>query len=533
MNFTATRLPYRQTNAFSRITLDYIDQSEELKSFFAHPPSLQGIQKAIEARKQFNTDRKILVQELTKQYEGVETSDKVKQNIKALLSADTFTVTTAHQNNLFTGPLYFIYKIIHAIKLAEHLNTTISQQHFVPFFYIGTEDADLEELNHTWLGGEKLVWETKQTGAVGRMKIDKALLKLIDRMEGELSVLPNGVAIISQLRKLYTLGTTIQDATFRFVNHLFSDYGLIILLPDNAALKKLMIPLFEDDLRHQSASSIVENTTKRLQNAGYKVQANPREINLFYLKDDIRERIVKQGTRYKVQGKGLDLGEEEVIEALHQHPEYFSPNVILRGLYQETILPNIAFIGGGGETAYWLQLRDLFYHYKVPFPMLLLRNSFSIVEKQWQEKIARLWFTAEDFFLPEQELINRLVMKESKNLLKLNGSLSEVEKIYEAFRKQASAVDSTLEKHVEALKSKAIYQLQELEKKMLRAEKRKFADRQRQLHAIKEHLFPGGGLQERKENICYYLAKWGNSFIQQLYDFSLCLEQEFVILTEK
>lgn len=165
--------------------------------------------------------------------------------------------------------------------------------------------------------------------------------------------------------------------------------------------------------------------------------------------------------------------------------------------------------------------------------MLLLRNSFSIVEKQWQEKIARLWFTAEDFFLPEQELINRLVMKESKNLLKLNGSLSEVEKIYEAFRKQASAVDSTLEKHVEALKSKAIYQLQELEKKMLRAEKRKFADRQRQLHAIKEHLFPGGGLQERKENICYYLAKWGNSFIQQLYDFSLCLEQEFVILTEK
>lgn len=533
MNFTATRLPYRQTNAFSRIALDYIDQSEELKSFFAHPPSLQGIQKAIEARKQFNTDRKTLVQELTKQYEGIETSDKVKQNIHALLSADTFTVTTAHQNNLFTGPLYFIYKIIHAIKLAEHLNSTISQQQFVPFFYIGTEDADLEELNHIWLGGEKLVWETKQTGAVGRMKIDKTLLKLIDRMEGELSVLPNGAAIISQLRKFYAEGTTIQDATFRFVNHLFSDYGLVILLPDNAALKKQMVPLFEDDLLHQSVSSIVENTTKRLQDAGYKVQANPREINLFYLENDMRERIVKQGTKYKVQGTGVDLGEDEVIKELHQHPENFSPNVILRGLYQETILPNIAFIGGGGETAYWLQLRELFDHYKVPFPLLLLRNSFCIVEKQWQEKIARLGFTAEDFFLPEQELMNRLVVKESKNPVKLNGSLQEVEKMYEAFRKQASAVDSTLEKHVIALKSKAIYQLQELEKKMLRAEKRKFADRQRQLHAIKEHLFPGGGLQERKENICYYVAKWGNSFIQQLYDSSLCLEQEFVILIEK
>lgn len=533
MNFTATRLPYRQTNAFSRIALDYIDQSDELKSFFAHPPSLQGVQKAIEARKQFNTDRKTLVQELTKQYEGIETSDKVKQNINALLSEETFTVTTAHQNNLFTGPLYFIYKIIHAIKLADHLNTTISQQRFVPVFYIGTEDADMEELNHTWLGGEKLVWETKQTGAVGRMRIDKALLKLIDRIEGELSVLPNGATIISQLRMFYAEGTTIQDATFRFVNHVFSDYGLVILLPDNAALKKQMIPVFEDDLLHQSASAIVENTTKRLQDAGYKVQANPREINLFYLEDDKRERIVKQGTRYKVQGTGIDLGEDEVIKELHQHPEHFSPNVILRGLYQETILPNIAFIGGAGETAYWLQLKELFSHYNVPFPVLVLRNSFLIAEKQWNEKITRAGFSVEDFFFPEQELMNRLVMKESKNLVKLNGSLSEVEKMYEAFRKQAAAVDSTLGKHVEALKSKTLYQLQELEKKMLRAEKRKFADRQRQLHTIKEHLFPGGGLQERKENICYYFAKWGNSFIRQLYDSSLCLEQEFVILAEK
>jgi uncharacterized protein YllA (UPF0747 family) len=163
----------------------------------------------------------------------------------------------------------------------------------------------------------------------------------------------------------------------------------------------------------------------------------------------------------------------------------------------------------------------------------LLRNSFLIAEKKWQEKISNLGFSVDDFFLSEQELMNRLVAKESKLEIKLNGSLPEVEKLYESFKKQASAVDSTLEKHVESLKSKTIYRLLQLEKKMLRSEKRKFTDQQRQLHTIKENIFPGGGLQERRENLSFYYAKLGKEFIKHLYHYSLCLEQEFVILQEK
>lgn len=533
MNCIATRLPYRQTNSFSRIALDYIDQAAALKPFFAHPASLQGIQKAIEARKQFPTNRTVIVEELTRQYEGVTTSDKVRKNIQSLLSTETFTITTAHQNNIFTGPLYFIYKIVHAIRLADHLNESLPGQQFVPVYYIGSEDADLEELNHTWLNGEKLVWETKQTGAVGRMKIDKALLKLIGHMEGQLLVQPKGQEIIGSLKQYYKEGVTVAEATFQFVNHLFAEYGLIVLQPDNTVLKRQMIPLFEDDLLQQAASGIVERSTAKLEGAGYKVQAHPREINLFYLEGDRRERIEKKNAQYSILNTQYSFDETSLLKELHEHPERFSPNVILRGLYQETILPNIAFIGGGGETAYWLQLKDLFEHYKVPFPILVLRNSFLIVEKKWQERIAHLGFSTEDIFLPEQELLNKLVARESKNETKLNGSLSAMEKLYDAFRKQAAAVDSSLEKHVEALKSKTIYRLQELEKKMLRAEKRKFSDGQRQIHAVNEHLFPGGGLQERRENLAYYYSLWGDGFIRQLYNASLSLEQEFVVLTEQ
>jgi len=225
--------------------------------------------------------------------------------------------------------------------------------------------------------------------------------------------------------------------------------------------------------------------------------------------------------------------EKDILTELKQNPERFSPNVILRGIYQETILPNLVYIGGGGEIAYWLQLKDLFEFYKTPYPLLLLRNSFLIVEKKWQEKIGRLGFTIEDFFLPEQELINRLVARETKNEIKLNGNLTEADKLYESLKKQAVAVDTTLGKHVEALRTQSIYRLQELEKKMLRAEKRKFTDQQRQIHTIKENLFPKNGLQERIDNFMYYYAKWGKDFIRQLYQHSLALDQEFVIVEEK
>jgi bacillithiol synthase len=532
MDCTATRLPYRQTASFSKIAMDYLDQAEALKPFFAHSPTLAGIKKAIEARKQFATNRSLLVQELKKQYGGMEPGEKVNKSIESLLSENTFTITTAHQNNIFTGPLYFIYKILHTIKLAEHLKQSLPGNNFVPVFYIGSEDADLDELNHIWLGGQKLVWETKQTGAVGRMKIDKQLVKLIDLMEGQLSVLPKGDEIVSLVKKYYIEGTTIQEATFQFVNNLFAEYGLIVLLPDNAAFKKQMIPLFEDDLLHQTASGIVEVTAAKLDEAGYKVQANPREINLFYLKDNRRERIEIANGEWKVVGGNTKFSKEELLKELREFPERFSPNVILRGLYQETILPNIIFIGGGGETAYWLQLKELFNHYKVPFPALVLRNSFLVVEKKWQEKISKLGFTVDDFFLPEQELVNRLVARESKNEMKLNGSLTNSENVYDVLKKQAAAIDTSLEKHVDALKAQSTYRLKELEKKMLRAEKRKFADQQRQIHAIKENLFPRNGLQERIENISYYYAKWGREIIGKLYEHSLSLEGEFVIINE-
>ena len=263
------------------------------------------------------------------------------------------------------------------------------------------------------------------------------------------------------------------------------------------------------------------------------MQANPREINLFYLKENIRERIEEHEDKYNVLNTSIVFSKEDLKKELHEHPERFSPNVILRGLFQSTILPDIAFIGGGGELAYWLQLKDLFNHYKVPYPALILRNSFLIVENKWKEKIEKIGFTIEDFFEEEQNLLNRLVQRETTHEIRLNGALTEVEKIYEGFKMQASEIDVTLVQHIDALKAKSMQQLKELEKKMLRAEKRKYTDQERQINLIKEKLFPNNNLQERVDNFSTYYAKYGSGFVDTLYKYSLALEQEFVVIEEK
>ncbi len=529
MDCKSTRLSYRQTGAFSKIAVDYSDQANALLPFIAHTPDLDGIKNAIAARQQFPTNRQMLVEELQTQYSIVSPSEHVQQNIASLLSPDTFTITTAHQTNIFTGPLYFIYKIIHAIKLADHLNNAIPSSRFVPVYYIGSEDADLEELNHIHLESGKLQWNTQQTGAVGRMKIDKELLKLIDTIEGQLGVLPFGKEAVSLLRECYRSGEDIQTATFKFVHALFADKGLVVLLPDNARLKSQMKEIFKDDLLQQSASGIVEKTSEKLGRL-YKVQAHPRDINLFYLENDTRERIEWHGDKYKVLNTKIEFTKDQILAELEEHPERFSPNVILRGLYQEMILPGVAFIGGGGELAYWLELKDLFEHYKLPYPVQVLRNSFLIIDARMRQKIEKLGFSVTDIFAPAQELLNQLVNRGSGKKVQLNGTLSATEELYEAIKRQAASVDVTLERHVDALKTSTLHRLRELEKKMLRAEKRKYSEQKRHVELIRSRLFPGEGLQERHDNMLGYYARWGSEFLQKLYEHSLVLEQEFVVL---
>lgn len=528
MNFTAEWISYDSTKAFSALSIDYLHQHPFLRAFYEHTPDFTGIGKAIEERKAFGTNRDILQSVVKVQYEGIALPEKLKDNIEKLTATHTFTVCTAHQPNLFTGYLYFIYKIIHAIKLADELNAAFPQSHFVPVYYMGSEDNDLEELNHIYLNGEKLVWETSQTGAVGRMGT-KGLEPLIRRIEGELGVFDEGKSLVDLLKSCYTGSDTLQQATFRFVNSLFGSYGLVVLIADHATLKREMKTVFKEDLFRHTPAALVRQTTAQL-TSRYHVQVNPRDVNLFYMKHNIRDRIIKFGEQFVVNNTDISFSAAEMLDELERYPERFSPNVVLRGLYQETILPNVAFIGGGSEIAYWLELKGLFAHYKVPYPVLLQRNSFLVVNKKMRQLMDKLGISAEALFQDESLLLKDMVKARSSLQLTLEGEMHQLSGLYDHIRAVTLPVDSTLTQHINALEAKALKALKNVEKKMLRAEKNKHTVLSTQLHTLKSGLFPNNTLQERVENILPYYARYGQSFIDMLYRCSPALGKKFGVL---
>ena len=528
--FQSQYIPYSQTGKFTKISLDYINEAADLKEFYEHPVNLDGIKSAIAERKKYNTNRQLLVDQFNEQYKDFDDCEATKSNINALLSENTFTICTAHQPNIFTGHLYFVYKILHIIKLADALKKDLPDYNFVPVFFMGSEDADLEELNHVVIDGEKYTWETSQTGAVGRMKVDDNLIKLIEEIAGRLSVEKYGSVLIDLLQKCYVKNTTIEYATFLFVHYLFKEFGLIVLLPDNSSFKSETLSVFEDDIFNNTSSDIVNQTSEKLAE-NYKAQAYPREINLFYLKDDLRNRIVRVEDHFVVHNTDMVFSKEEMKRELQEHAERFSPNVILRGLFQEMILPDVAWIGGGGELAYWLQLKDVFKNYLVPFPVLVLRNSFLIVDKKCQKLFKKLNLDATDLFKGKEILLNDIVNAESRSVLNLDKQEAAFANIYDEVKEIVKGIDPTLVQHTSALETTHLKKISGLEKKMLRAEKRKFSDQKNQLDKISLALFPGNGLQERTENFMLFYSRWGNDFFKMLYEASLTLEEQFCIIT--
>jgi bacillithiol synthase len=532
MNFTAHKISYRQTNAFSKLVLDYVDAVPVLNNFYTYKADINGLRKAVEDRKNFPINRKLLVDTLSNQYATLQISDKLKDNIAALSSENTFTICTAHQPNIFTGHLYFIYKILHAIKLCEELKAAMPENNFVPVYYMGSEDADLDELGEVHIKGFAYKWQTAQTGAVGRMIIDKSFLQIIDGIAGQLAVEKNGTVIVDIIRETYKEGLTIEQATFHFVHYLFNEYGLVVLLPDDKNLKAAFAPIITKELEEQFSEKAVAQTVASFPHE-YKVQASGRAINLFYLKDDKRERIEAVKNDFAIANTDIKFTKENLYLELLHNPERFSPNVILRPVFQEMILPNVAFIGGGGEIAYWLELKNVFDVAGAFFPPLVLRNSFTIINKKVADKMLALGLQYEDTFKSEKQLIEEMVKKETELTLDLKEEKEAIKAQYENIKTTAGNIDGTLNCHVHALRTHALNKLEILEKKMLKAEKKKFEAQQRQIQKLKTALYPNNNLQERVDNVLEYVSVYGNEFIDVLYKNSEGLGNEFTILREE
>ncbi len=526
----ATYIDYRDTNGFSKTLLAYLDNDPLLAPFVGNKPDNEGFAKQL-ATKAGKTDRHILVQSLQHQYGALlERQPEVSANINSLLDERTFTVTTGHQLNIFTGPLYFIFKIVTTIRLSQHLKASFPEFNFVPIYWMATEDHDFAEINHARLHGKKITWETEAHGATGRMHT-ASIGEAVRQYQNFLGLSDNSSKLARLVEEAYLRHGNLSAATRYLVNGLFGQYGLVIIDADDRSLKKQFTPFIEQDLIGEHSHKTIEHTSEALKEAGFSTQVHAREINFFYLTDTFRERIVKlDDGRYEVLHQGIYFTEEELKAEIHDHPERFSPNVVMRPLYQEVILPNLAYVGGGAEMVYWLQLKGCFEHYGIDFPILVLRNSAMVTDDNMAVKVLRLDLTFRSIFKDTDELKKEYVRRHTKHRLNLNDEWMELNAIFSKLRLRAHKIDPSLGPSTDAVKARLKKVINNLERKLLKADKRNHEDALIQIDRIKEKLFPGGVLQERSENFGLLYVKHGDRLIEELIRHFNPLDFKFTII---
>jgi bacillithiol biosynthesis cysteine-adding enzyme BshC len=525
-----TILPYDQTPQLAKTDVAYAMGDPRLRPFYQHAPELAGFAAALQEKSRQAVPRADLVAVLRRQYADLETGAAVQANIEALADAGTFAVVTAHQPSLLLGPLYFVYKALSTINLAEAAQAQTGHR-VVPIFVLGSEDHDLEELNKANLFGKRLVWEPGQGGPVGQIPSD-TLAPVLDELRAILGESPAAQELFARVAAAYAPGRSFAAATRALLHGFLGRFGLLVLDMGDAQLKKHLIPVAEAELLGQQSSQLVGGTIAELSALGFKAQAPPREINLFYLLPGQRQRIVLEQGGYRVLNTDLVFSAEAILAELRAHPERFSPNVVLRPLYQELVLPNLAYVGGGGELAYWLERKALFAHFGVAFPMLLRRHSLLWLDKDAGKKLAKFGFTAAEFFGDTEALVRGYVGRNAAAEVDLSLEIKDLQQIFQRIETKAVAIDPSLEKALRAEAVKASAGLEQWQGRLLRAEKQKHETTLNQLRALKEKLFPGNGLQERSDNFLPYVLKYGDAWFDTLRAHLQPFDPGFVILSE-
>ncbi|QBA22817.1 bacillithiol biosynthesis cysteine-adding enzyme BshC [Chryseobacterium indologenes] len=516
---TINKISFNDIESIPQLVKDFLHQ--KIEGFENNTFSLEHFRHQIHLKKDSfaSEKRNILADVFESQLASLTLSSKQKENLDRIKQPNTFTITTGHQLNLFSGPVFFVYKILQTIKTCTYLKENFPDFNFVPVYWMASEDHDFAEINH--FKTENNYYETngKSGGPVGRIEISDTYF--ISEFEKEFKDSVFGTELILMMKEAYKAGNTLTEAIKILVNRLFSEFGLLILDGDSVELKNQIKTIFKDELLNFSLQKTSKDKVDFLTEKYGKVQVNPREINLFYL-SDTRDRIEFNGQKYIIVDKTIQFTEEEILAELENHPEKFSPNALMRPVYQENVLPNLAYIGGNAEIMYWLELKDYFSKINIPFPILIPRNSMLFLKEKTLGKIEKLDLKIEDFFRNFTVLTNQKILKDNSVLRLLEEKEEVLISNFSALKASAETTERSFGNMVKAEEVRQLKSFKRMKKRLLHAEKIKQNELLERLENLFLDVHPAKTWQERVYNFSVFFSDYGYSWLEN------CLEEMVV-----
>lgn len=529
-------IDYRQLPAsaggFSQLFFDYLYDFEEVRAFFPSNFRLNAsYEQLIHLLEHRNLDRDTLISVLREQNTTFGCGSRTFENISLLKHPTTFAVVTGQQVGLFGGPLYTVFKTITAIKLADRLTSKFPSYNFVPVFWLEGEDHDFLEMNNItvldaentpvrieYLHGDEL--PERNLGPIGELTFDDSLERTYNTLEATLAKTDFSANLITMLRSAYAQGVSFNHAFARWMNLLFADYGLVFVSSNNARLKRLLSPIFEKEiLEFPRTSQLVIAQSAELEDR-YHAQVKPKSLNLF---------LFHKGGRYLIQPReGEDdfslkgtrhfLKPDELLQIARETPELLSPNVILRPIAQDALLPTVAYVAGPSEIAYHAQLRPVYEFFNIPQPVIYPRASASFVEERLLRAMEKYGLDILEFMENPDKVATKV--SEQISSIKIDdlfaNATAAIRTALNEMRFGLKEIDPTLIGALENVQSKIDQNLGVLKEKSIAAQKRRNETAVRQIERAASGLLPNGNLQEREINIIYYLNKYGLDLVQRV-----------------
>ncbi len=515
---------YARLRGFPKLFATYCADWDRLAAFFPWDWRREESYRTLARRIQSSTPTS-LADALARQNEGW--GNAVGAQIDALQSPGALAVVTGQQVGLFGGPLYTLYKALTAVKLAERLSG-ILQRPVVPVFWLEGGDHDLAEVSTLNLLGsgttESLTYQGHAPARRGNLgSVGPLVLRSdIDRVREELRQgLPNTEfrsKVLDDFCSAYQVGTTFTDAFARTMAAFLSGSPLVLMDPEDSEIKKLVAPLFERALlEHGDAYARLESTTQILRN-DYHVQVQPRSTSLFYQDEFGRNALRPNGADFTYRSNGQAMSASEAVDRIRTQAYRFSPNVALRPLVQDSLLPTVAYVAGPGEVSYFAQFKSLYEWAGIPMPIIYPRASITILESREQRVMRKHGLELLDLLESVEVLLDRILVQGSRVDAAFVRAAAELARVAADLSPAVTAVDATLGRTADATRAAWVKELEKLRRRVIRAEKRKHDTLQMQLARSRQAVFPSGKLQERVLPAVYYLSKYGPKFLATLND---------------